>query len=203
MGKFVINSLLKKTSLTYGDNMTDRFQKIFEDEIFYITDTKGLKTLDDFIKQIKTDYINEGYSHDIIKEVAQEEYNEYLFEHSMTAEEITIKLNQYYNECKRAKKLCEIAYRNWDNVIAAINEEIENTDNPEIKQFLTELLGKELSDEGEFKSIGDKTIGEIFNQLCLRQDESKDELVGYLFRARHPVTNEILGLKMVLENDRE
>jgi len=124
--------------------MTERFKKIFEDEVFYITDTKGLKTLDDFIKEITADYIQEEYSHDIIKEVAQEEYNEYLYEHSMTAEEITTKLNKYYNNCKRAKTLREIAYRNWDNVIKIIKEEIERTDNPEIKQFLTELLNKEL-----------------------------------------------------------
>lgn len=84
--------------------MTDRFVKVFEDEVFYISDTKNLKTLEDFRKEITADYIQEGYSYDVIEEVALEEYNEYLYENSMTATEIVDKLNKYYNELNLLKR---------------------------------------------------------------------------------------------------
>ena len=84
--------------------MTERFIKLFEDEVYYLVDTEGLKTLQDFIDETTRDYINEGYSHDIIKEVAQEEYNEYLYEHTMSATENVNTLNGLYNENKQLKQ---------------------------------------------------------------------------------------------------
>ena len=46
------------------------------------------------------------------------------------------------------------------------------------------------------KSIRDKTIGEIFDELCIKHDEKKSSKV--LFKGRHPVTGEIMGLKIEL-----
>lgn len=78
--------------------MTERFIKLFEDEVYYLVDTEGLKTLQDFIDETTKDYINEGYSYDIIKEVAKEEYDEYLYEHTMSAQENIDLLNKFYIE---------------------------------------------------------------------------------------------------------
>ena len=80
-----------------------RFVKIFEDEVFYITDThKANKTLKDFRSEIALDCLNHGgYSPGIIDEVAFEEYNEYLYENSMTGTEITDQLNTLFEENKK------------------------------------------------------------------------------------------------------
>ena len=51
----------------------------------------------------------------------------------------------------------------------------------------------------EFKSTRDKTIGEIFDEMCKRYDETgRNERIANLFKGRHPVTNEIIGLKIEL-----
>lgn len=85
-------------------NENKRFVKIFEDEVFYITDTKNLKTLKDFKNELTLDNINTNHSWDIIDQVAKEEYNEYLYENSMTATEITSNLNEFWEENQQFKK---------------------------------------------------------------------------------------------------
>ena len=95
--------------------MTERFMKLFEDEVYYIVDTEGLKTLQDFIDETTREYINEGYSYDIIKEVAQEEYNEYLYQHSMSATENVDTLNGLYNENKELKSYIEHIEKSYES----------------------------------------------------------------------------------------
>lgn len=86
--------------------MADRFVKIFEDEIFYISDTKNLKTLTDFENELREEYRDNGIGYNIstVQEIAKEEYCEYLYENSMTATEIADKLNKYYNELNLLKR---------------------------------------------------------------------------------------------------
>ncbi len=81
-----------------------RFVKIFEDEVFYITDTQNLKTLKDFRGEIALDCYGQAYEVETINKVALEEYNEYLYENSMTANEITNNLNEFWEENQRFKK---------------------------------------------------------------------------------------------------
>ncbi len=86
--------------------MADRFVKVFEDEIFYISDTKNLKTLTDFENELKEEYRDNGIGYNIstVQEIAKGEYGEYLYENSMAATEIVDKLNKYYNELNLLKR---------------------------------------------------------------------------------------------------
>lgn len=75
-----------------------RFVAIDDDEVYYITDTKGLKTLDDFIKEFsKPEY---GFTEDEALEHAKEEYWQLIYEASMTATENVNMLNELHEENK-------------------------------------------------------------------------------------------------------
>ena len=119
--------------------MTERFTLILKDGDVYITDTKGLKTLTDFENELKEEYRDNGIGYCIstVQEIAKDNYYNYLCENGMTAEEVVNNLNRYWI-------LYNAVHRDWQKVIDIINEEIERTDNSEIKQFLTELLRREL-----------------------------------------------------------
>ena len=82
-----------------------RFVKVFEDEVFYITDTRKLKkSYKDFRSEIALQCYGESYETNTIDKVALEEYNEYLYENSMTATEITYNLNEFWEENQQFKK---------------------------------------------------------------------------------------------------
>lgn len=85
-------------------NENKRFVKIFEDEVFYITDTQKLKSYKDFRGEVALDCYGESYCTETIDKVALEEYNEYLYENSMTATEITSNLNEFWEENQQFKK---------------------------------------------------------------------------------------------------
>ena len=73
-----------------------RFVAIDDDELYYITDTKGLKTVDDFIKEFsKPEY---EFTKDEAVEKAKEEYYQMIYEASMTATENVNMLNELYEE---------------------------------------------------------------------------------------------------------
>lgn len=78
-----------------------RFVAIDEDELYYITDTKGLKTLEDYIKEFsKPEY---KFTEDEVLENAQEEYWQLIYEASMTATENVNMLNELYEENEKLK----------------------------------------------------------------------------------------------------
>ena len=73
-----------------------RFVAIDDDELYYITDTKGLKTLDDYIKEFsKPEY---EFTEDEALEHAKEEYWQMIYENSMTATENVDTLNKLDHE---------------------------------------------------------------------------------------------------------
>ncbi len=79
-----------------------RFVAIDNDEIYYITDTKGLKTLDDYIKEFnKPEY---EFDEEEANRVAQEEYWQMIYENSMGAKENVNLLNNFYKENEQLKK---------------------------------------------------------------------------------------------------
>ena len=53
--------------------------------------------------------------------------------------------------------------------------------------------------EPGFKDMRDRTIGEIFDEMCIKHSQTGGvEGVVYLFRMRNPVTNEIMDLRVEL-----
>ncbi len=73
-----------------------RFVTIDDDEVYYITDTQGLKTLEDYIKEFsKPEY---EFMEDEAVEKAKEEYYQMIYEESMTATENVNMLNELYEE---------------------------------------------------------------------------------------------------------
>lgn len=82
-----------------------RFVAIDDDELYYITDTEGLKTVDDFIKEFsKPEY---EFTKDEAMEHAKEEYWQMIYEASMTATENVELLNKLYDENNELKQLLE------------------------------------------------------------------------------------------------
>ncbi len=79
-----------------------RFVAIDDEELYYITDTKGLKTVEDFIKEFsKPEY---EFTEDEVVENAKEEYWQMIYEASMTATENVNMLNELYEENKELKE---------------------------------------------------------------------------------------------------
>ena len=73
-----------------------RFVAIDNDEVYYITDTQGLKTLEDYIKEFsKPEY---EFTKDEALEKAKEEYWQMIYENSMTATENVDTLNKLDHE---------------------------------------------------------------------------------------------------------
>ena len=88
----------------------NRFISVLDDEMVYITDKKGLKTLDDFIEEVKKEYL-EDYNesevkerHDEIIEVATDRYDDYLYSNCMSGFEIEDTLNRLYDENRELKR---------------------------------------------------------------------------------------------------
>ena len=50
----------------------------------------------------------------------------------------------------------------------------------------------------EWKSIIDKTIGEIFDEMCIKHSQSGGNDIVYLFRMVSPVTDEQMELRVEL-----
>lgn len=79
------------------------------EEIYYITDTKGLKTLEDYIKEFsKEEY---GFTEEETLSVAKEEYWQMIYENSMSATENVRRLNELNDENKNLFKLNKILER--------------------------------------------------------------------------------------------
>jgi hypothetical protein len=86
-----------------------RFTSVLDDELMYIVDKEDLKELDDFIKEVTTEYL-EDYSEEEIKErmqeiedLAHDRYDDYLYENSLPGFEILDLLNNFYTENQRLK----------------------------------------------------------------------------------------------------
>ena len=50
----------------------------------------------------------------------------------------------------------------------------------------------------DWKSIRDKTIGEIFDEMCIKHSKAGGNDIVYLFRMVSPVTDEPMELRMEL-----
>ena len=81
-----------------------RFESLLDDEMMYIADKKDLKELDDFIKEVTNEY-HQDYSEDEVKErfdeieeIAVDRYDDYLYENSLTGNEILELLNNLHDE---------------------------------------------------------------------------------------------------------
>lgn len=73
----------------------NRYKYYDNDEYYSITDTKEYnKSFEDFKQQIIDDYGEEEYTSDEIKEIAEEEYYEYLVNNCMWGKEIAQRLNK-------------------------------------------------------------------------------------------------------------
>lgn len=83
-----------------------RYVAIDYEEVYYITDTEGLKTLDDFIKEFsKPEY---EFTQDEILSTAKESYWQMIYENSMSAKDNVDKLNELNCENKNLSKLNKI-----------------------------------------------------------------------------------------------
>ena len=85
-----------------------RYISIVLDELYYTIDIKGLKTLTDFINEIKEEYLEEGYTIDDIEEIAGENYNGYLYEHSLSGSEVEALLNTYEQKTRELYEQIEL-----------------------------------------------------------------------------------------------
>ena len=56
-----------------------------------------------------------------------------------------------------------------------------------------------MTDKIGFKDMRDRTIGEIFDEMCIKHAQTGGiEDVVYLFRMRNPLNNEIMDLRVEL-----
>lgn len=86
------------------EDMTEnkRFVVIDDTELYYITDTNDLKTLDDYVKEFsKAEY---EFTDEEVLSVAKEEYWQMIYEHSMSAKENVDMLNQLFEENEKLKQ---------------------------------------------------------------------------------------------------
>ena len=79
-----------------------RYVAIDDGEIYYITDTQGLKTLDDYINEFKKPEY-ELFDEEVLS-VAEEEYWQMIYENSMTSKENVDTLNQLLEENEELKQ---------------------------------------------------------------------------------------------------
>lgn len=78
-----------------------RFVMIDDGEIYYITDTKGLKTLNDYIEEFsKAEY---EFTEEEALSTAKEEYWQMIYENSMSANENVNMLNDLLEENEKLK----------------------------------------------------------------------------------------------------
>lgn len=105
-----------------------RFESLLDDEMVYIADKKNLKQLDDFIEEVTNEY-RQDYSEeetkerfDEIEEIAVDRYDDYLYENSLTGNEILELLNNLYDENIDLKKENQ-KLREYKNKIEEENNE--------------------------------------------------------------------------------
>lgn len=118
-----------------------RFVAIDDDEVYYITDTKGLKTLEDYIKEFsKPEY---EFTEDEVLEHAKEEYWQLIYEASMTATENVNWLNNLYEENKKFKKDIADLEMNKMNIERILQEEYAESNIPVWKhEYLKDIAYK-------------------------------------------------------------
>lgn len=92
-----------------------RFVAIDSDEVYYITDTKDLKTLNDYVEEFsKAEY---EFDEEEIVSVAKEEYWQMIYENSMSANENVNMLNQLFEENEQLKQqLSEVRKESYGNL---------------------------------------------------------------------------------------
>ena len=89
-----------------------RFVEIDCDEVYYITDTEELETLDDYIEEFsKAEY---EFDEEEVLCTAKEEYWQMIYEHSMSAYENVNMLNQLFEENEQLKQQLKDYYNAFD-----------------------------------------------------------------------------------------
>lgn len=59
-----------------------------------------------------------------------------------------------------------------------------------------------MAEKIRFNDMRDRTIGELFDEMCVKHAQKGGiEDIGYLFRMRNPLNNEIMNLKLVLKRE--
>ena len=79
-----------------------RFVALDNEEVYYITDTKDLKTLTDFIKKFSDPEYE--YSKEEVLSAAKEEYWQMIYENSMSAKENVDMLNGLFDKSEQLSK---------------------------------------------------------------------------------------------------
>lgn len=120
-----------------------RFVSIDDSEVYYITDTDGLKTLDEYIKEFsKPEY---EFDEEEVLRVAKEEYYQMIYENSMSAQENVDWLNRLYDENQQLlSEMSELG--------ASHAEEINKIEDSFDKEIL-ELEKKNMMLEQELKGM--------------------------------------------------
>lgn len=83
------------------DKLTKRFVSLDMDEIYYITDTQNLKTLNDYIQEFKKPEYE--FTEKEAISAAKEEYWQMIYENSMSAKENENMLNELFEENEQLK----------------------------------------------------------------------------------------------------
>lgn len=142
-----------------------RFVELDCDEVYYITDTEGLKTLNDYIEEFsKAEY---EFDEEEALSVAKEEYWEMIYENSMSAYENVSMLNQLFEENKQLIKQKKELQKSINNFIEL---EEENEELKKENKRLTDKLNKialELVDEcisqGKASEISEMSYNEFLH----------------------------------------
>ena len=107
--------------------MTERFVAVEYDEVYYLTDTKDLKTFDDFKKEyLEVWGADSELTEDEINTDVMEEYYEYIYEHCMTCEENITLLNNYEKEVKELKQFKTTLKDNLNDRMNVLRRNIES-----------------------------------------------------------------------------
>ena len=84
--------------------MTKRFEYcVNEADCYRIADMTGCKTLEQFIEDVKKEH-HEWYTEEEIKELAEEEYADYIYNHGLEGYEVIDKLNEQDQRIQELKK---------------------------------------------------------------------------------------------------
>lgn len=127
--------------------MTKRFVTIDYDELYYTIDTKGLKTLNDFIKETNNVWNeDESLTEDKVKEIALEEYGQYLYENSMSSAELENKLNNQdarINELESENQKLNSKIKKHNETISQLLKMIQEFKE---KDWIAEVCGDKYND---------------------------------------------------------
>ena len=105
------------------DKLTKRFVSIDNGEVYYITDTQNLKTLNDYIQEFKKPEYE--FTEKEAISAAKEEYWQMIYENSMSAKENEDMLNRLFEENEQLKRENELLSDELEQCKAVIDNRWE------------------------------------------------------------------------------